>query len=438
MTAPDPSDQERAPVPPPGFYDPDAPDVPPDAPAATGLTPCPGCSSRGPELAHLKCAECGRLAAPRSGHVNGATPPAEGGPTRVEPLRGLPDLAKVAVVGRERIRELADRPIVWIWDYVATAGLTVLLAAGPGGGKTTLLLLLIVARLNKGEPVSVLGRAVAPAPDGKYVVVIENEHSDESSARMLIRSCTLLHVEDTALDRVILVARGSVRIGSPAWEDVERLIAAALVSDVMLDTLARCTSAGDSNDEQDQVQVFDRIAKAIELAPTAADRPTFWIGAHTRKSEGTVPSMNDVSGSTQRAGQSDVVICMGAKLTDGCVSSVSVHFRKVREKDADDWPRPVEYAVSRARGIEILDGKTEDKRPLETQILELLEREGKPMTKSGIADRLGRSRADVQVAVDTLFKAGDRLEGALVKASNGREYPAIQLKHPRTPGPATP
>ena len=64
-------------------------------------------------------------------------------PTKDDPLRGLEHLKKVAVVGRGSIAELADRPIVWIWEFIATAGLIVLLAAGPGSGKTTLLFLLV-------------------------------------------------------------------------------------------------------------------------------------------------------------------------------------------------------------------------------------------------------------------------------------------------------
>jgi hypothetical protein len=326
-----------------------------------------------------------------------ATPKA---PTADDPLRGLEHLSKVAVVGRDRIVELADRPIVWLWENIATAGLTVLLAAGPGSGKTTLLFLLIAARLNMGEPVKVLGCEVAPAPPGKWIVVIENEHSDESSARILRKSLRLLELAEDALDRVILVARGSVKIGGPAWGDVERLIAAGLVSDVILDTLARCAPKDDdSNDEGAQVAVFDRIAQSIELAPSADARPTFWVAAHLRKCEG-VPTLNDVSGSTQRAGQADVVLLMGAHRTGQRVTSVTCAFGKVREKDAEDWPPPVEYSV-RKSGVVLTDAPAEDDRPLEERILDRLKLG--PETKSALKRKLGRSDEDVEAAITTLF-----------------------------------
>jgi hypothetical protein len=356
--------------------------------------------------------------------TNGAAAPpvdfAEG-PTADAPLRGLEHLSKVAVIGRDRIVELAERPIVWLWENIATAGLTVLLAAGPGSGKTTLLFLLIAGRANMGEPVEVLGYEVTPAPPGKWIVIIENEHSDESSARILRKSCHLQGIGEAALERVILVARGSVKIGSPAWTDVEKLIAAGLVSDVILDTLARCApSNDDANSESEQVAIFDRIAQSIELARAPADRPTFWVAAHLRKYDG-VPTLADVSGSTQRAGQADVVLLLGAvRETSGQrVTSVKCAFGKVREKDAEDWPALVEYVV-RKSGVALTDAPPNDPRPLEEQILSRLKLG--PKTKTELARELGLDRKTLQPAVDALFAADPRrIQGAdvIVKAGKG-------------------
>jgi hypothetical protein len=349
--------------------------------------------------------------------------PAEG-PTATDPLRGLDALRKVAVVGRDRLVELADRPITWLWDNIATAGLTVLLAAGPGSGKTTLIFLLIAARANLGEPVAVLGHEVAPAPPGKWIVIIENEHSDESAARILRKSLRLQGLSEDALDRLILVARGSVKIGSPAWADVEKLIAAGLVSDVVLDTLARCAPYNDDADsETAQVAVFDRIAQSIELAPSADTRPTFWVAAHLRKCDG-VPTLNDVSGSTQRAGQADVVLLMGATRTGQRVTSVTCAFGKVREKDAEDWPPPVEYAVKKT-GIVLLDTPAEDNRPLEEQILSRLAL--RPHTKSSLASALGRSRGDLEEPITNLF-AQRHIATADVKVGK-RSYKGFCLRN---------
>jgi hypothetical protein len=343
-------------------------------------------------------------------------------PTVKDPLRGLVHLQKVAVIGREAIAELADRPIVWVWDYIASAGLIVLLAAGPGCGKTTLLFLIIIARANRGAAVNVLGYAMTPAPDGRFIVVVEAEHSDESAARILRKSCTLLGVDESALERVILVARGNVRIGSPAWDDVERLIAAGLVSDIVLDTLAR-TAPSDANDEREQVEIFARVAAAIELAPTPEARPMCWTAAHTRKHEGA-PSLDDVGGSTQRAGQADVVLLMAAERANDKLASVKVTFGKVREKCAEDWPEPVSYVVRRD-SVEIVGEPAKDERPLETRITEHLRIFG-PTTKSQLRTKLGRSMPDLEAAITTLFQAR-LIRKADIKTRTGT-YPGFELR----------
>jgi hypothetical protein len=170
--------------------------------------------------------------------------------------------------------------------------------------------------------------------------------------------------------------------------------------------------------------VFARIASAIERAPSADTRPTCWTAAHTRKCDG-MPTLGDVSGSAQRAGQADVVLLMGAQRAGDRLTAVKVAFGKVREKDAEDWPPPVEYVVTK-RGVVVTEGPAEDTRPIETRIEELLDRSG-PMTRSALAAALGRSKADIQAAIDTLFSAG-RLTGATFKARNGQSYPAIDVK----------
>jgi hypothetical protein len=349
-----------------------------------------------------------------------APPPEQ--PTAKDPLRGLEHLSRVAVVGRDAIVELAERPIVWLWDYITTSGLIVLLAAGPGSGKTTLLFLLLAARANRGMPVAVLGRTVATAPEGKFLVVIENEHSDESAARILCKSLRLLSIDDVALERVILVARGNVRIGDPAWVNVETLIAAGLVSDIALDTLARCAPS-DANDEREQVEVFSRIADAIQKAPTPEARPTCWTAAHTRKCEG-MPTLADVGGSTQRAGQADVVLLMGAQRAADRLTSVKVAFGKVREKDAEDWPAPVEYVVKKT-GVVLVDAPEVDERPLEARIVSVLE--VGPATKNQLREKLGRSAADIEDALSTLFSA--RAITTVTVKVRGRDFKAFALRN---------
>ena len=211
------------------------------------------------------------------------------GPTPANPLHGLDKLAAVAVYGRNRILELAAKPVVYLWQDIALAGIVVVIAGGPGGGKTTLLFLLLAARLNRGAPVKLLGREVTPVPAGRFVVLIEGEHGATSTMRKLVRSLRILGIDDGGLDHVIVVARKSVRIGSAEWDEVGRMVSAGLVSDIALDTLAR-VAPSDANEQKEQVAVFDTIAQTIDLAPTEETKPVVWTVAHTRKGGGAISS----------------------------------------------------------------------------------------------------------------------------------------------------
>lgn len=335
------------------------------------------------------------------------------------------NLFGAAVVGKVSINELADRPVIWLWKNVCSAGQKVLLAAAPSSGKTTLLGLIVAARSNtSGEPITVLGLEMLPAPEDKYIVMIEAEHSDESAARIIKKSLALQGISDDAMERIILVARKGVRLGDPVWNDIEKLILAGKVSDVVLDTLARVAPIGDDpNDEASQVGVFDTIDKVIELAPKAEDRPTFWVATHLRKVDG-IPTLNDVAGSTQRAGQSDIVLLMAANRVDQRVKSVNLVFGKVREKDPEDWPKAVEFVVSKS-GIVVVDAPETDDRPLTEQIVTRLEL-GIPLSKGHLRSKLNRSAADVEEAISELFK-DRRIQRTSVKV-RGKECPAYMLR----------
>jgi hypothetical protein len=345
-------------------------------------------------------------------------------PTQREPLRGLPYLARVALVGRDRIREIANAPVPYVWLHIAVAATIVVLAGGPGEGKTTLLFLVLVARMNVGDPVTVLGLRVEPAPTGKWIVLIEGEHGEASTSRKLVKSCALLGVDDIALERIIIVARRAVRIGSPEWNEVTKLVAAGLVSDIALDTIARVAPA-DGNDEREQVAIFELIAQTIDAAPCDADKPIVWAAAHTRKNANG--ELADVSGSAQRTGQADTVLLVKGERLDGRIVSSTVTFAKLRE-DPDDYPTPVTFAISRDEHgtprIVIADVREDTDAPLETRILTALATG--PRTKSALATKLARSRADIEGAITTLF-AARRIARANVKIG-GREFPAFTLR----------
>jgi hypothetical protein len=347
-------------------------------------------------------------------------------PTAADPLAGLAHLPAVALVGRDRILVRAAEPVAYAWKDIAVLATIILLAGGPSGGKTTLLFLILVARANVDAPISVLGRTVYPAPLGRWIVLIEGEHGEGSAARKLVRTCALLGVSDAALERIIIVARKAVRIGSPEWADVLRMIAAGIVSDIALDTVARCAPA-DANDEREQVAIFEQIAAAIDTAPTETTKPIVWAVGHTRKGPGD--SLDDVSGSIQRTGQADSVLLVKGEKQGGRTVSSTVTFAKLRE-EPDEYPEPVTFAIVagpdgkrelRTSGAEEADGQ-----PLEARILAALALG--PKTKTKLCEATGRSKADVDAALTNLF-AARAIVSATVKV-RGVDRKAFDLATP--------
>lgn len=321
--------------------------------------------------------------------------------TGADPLAGLTHLNKVALVGRDKILKLAGEPISYIWQDIAVAGTIVLISGPPAEGKTTLLFLILAARLNYGEPVGLLGRQILPAEPGKYVVLVEGEHSEHSTSRKLVKSFEILGLDDAGLDRVVVVARKAVLLGSPEWRDVVELIRRGMVSDVALDTIARIAPA-DANDEREQVAVFAQVAQAIETTPKGQTQPLAWAVAHNRKN-GEGDGLAMVSGSAQRTGQADTVLMVKGEKVGGQTVSSTVTFAKLRE-DPDDYPKPSTFAIERAPGGGWRingEAKAVDDRPLEVRIMELVGVE--PRTKTKLGALLGRSNGDVDEAITNLF-----------------------------------
>jgi hypothetical protein len=342
------------------------------------------------------------------------------GPTTDNPLRGLKQLGKVAVIGRERLRELAAAPTPYVWNQIAVAATIVLFAAGPGEGKTTLLFLVLAARLNRGAAVFVLGRRVEPAPAAMWLVLIEGEHAESSAARKLLRSTSLLGVDDAALERVILVARKAVRLGSPEWDDVVTLVAAGLVSDIAIDTIAR-VAPSDSDSEREQTAIFDQVAQAIDAAPSDETKPMVWACAHTKKN-GRTGDVSDVAGSAQRTGQADSVLMLAGDKVEGRTVSTKVTFAKLRE-EPDEYPLPVTFAIA-GDEVKVSTSRDADDRPLEARILEQLELGAR--TKTALASALGRNRNDIETALSSLFAARRITSTTLVV--RGREHKAFALR----------
>jgi hypothetical protein len=273
---------------------------------------------------------------------------ADGGawqPTETDLTSGLEHLSRILLKSRARFLELASMPVTYTWQDILVAGTIGVLAGAPGSGKTTLAFLYIAARASNGGAIMLIGRQVYPAKPGQRLLIIEAEHSESSAARKLLASLRLLGIDDSVLegDRVMMVARKAVTLGSPAWKECVRLIAAGFIADIVIDTIARFAPA-DANAEADQVAIYEQIAKALEQAP--ADKPpTCLLVAHTRKGA-AAEDIEGVSGSTQRVGQADTVMLAEATREGGRVLSTRVTTVKLREDPGDRWPGPHTFTIN--------------------------------------------------------------------------------------------
>lgn len=344
-----------------------------------------------------------------------AVRPIAAGPSLTDPLCGLPLLQKIAIVGSGRYLELAAKPVVYTWESVAIQGITVGMTGAPGEGKTTLMFLLVCARASR-TGAKVLGLTVTPAPEGTWSVVVEAEHGEESAARKLVKSARALGLDVGCLDRVITVARKSVLLGGPEWAEIERMISAGIVADVFVDSISRFAPA-DSNSEEEQAAIFERLAKAIELSKGI--QPTFWMVMHSRKG-GTTGNTEDISGSQQRGGQVDSVLRCTAVRKEGRIVASSVTFPKLRE-DPDEHPGTRVFAIAREAGAWVyrdVDGDGPADSEPEDQILAYLRTHG-DAAPTKIRDAIGLGGKRLNDAIEKL-KSEDRVR--FVRAPRGRGW----------------
>lgn len=321
-------------------------------------------------------------------------------PSLDHPLRGCERLASVALLGESAILEAATRPVSWAWDGISEVGSVTMLAGTPGGGKTTLLFLLLVARLAGG--LDLLGHRVTRS--NGYCVLIEGEHGEGSAARKLVNSCAMLGVRTAVLDRMVLVARAGVLIGDERWADAVRMIRAGVVSDLAVDTLARCSSA-DGSSEQEQTRIMQHVGAAIEAGPEGS-KPAVWVNAHTRKGTGT-GTVEDVSGSAARTAQCDTVMLVEGNRDDaGKIESSTVRWPKVREAEQPD---AVAYSTrfGRLQYVET-PGKSKGGRPptlTQERVLAAL-RELAPVHFRELRETLECGQNGLQAWLSTLEAAG--------------------------------
>lgn len=293
-------------------------------------------------------------------------------PSVVDPLSGLVHLAPIALLLRARYLELAAQPVDYTWRDILVAGTIGVLAGSPGSGKTTLAYLYAAARARRSGSFMLLGREVYAAHPSQRIVIIEAEHSEPSAARKLLASLRLLGLGDDVLEdgRVITIARKAVTLRSPAWNEIVQLMQLGLVSDVIVDTIARFAPA-DANAEAEQVAIYDQIAQGLERTAGDVPPPTCLLVAHVRKGAAT-DDIEGVSGSTQRVGQADTVLLAEATRDGGRVLSTRVTVVKLREDPGDRWPSPMSFSIAGGDLIqEVAPGRVSAPTPAETQAIKL-------------------------------------------------------------------
>jgi hypothetical protein len=325
-------------------------------------------------------------------------------------LASSPELAKVALCGAAEILAASLTPPAWAWQGVANEGGITMLAGPPSGGKTTLACCLLLLRASI-EGGMLLGRYVRPMRPGRIAVLIEAEHSGPSISRKLVRTCRLLGLPESTLDRIVIVARKGVEYGDLRWAELEALVKLGIVSDAMLDTLARVAPL-DANDEKVQTMLFSALGALLEASlPEAA----IWLVAHTRKPHKSddEPTIADVSGATARTGQCDSVALVLSNKLDGKSVSSTIHWPKIRE--AEDHVAPVTYAISRGK-IEIIkaaprepkskaQAQPHDSKDLEAAIL-AADREQPGLSANKLAKEIGGRHETVMAVIGTLRTEG--------------------------------
>lgn len=270
-------------------------------------------------------------------------------PRAEEYVENAPEFAglrELVECGAEHYEKLAAEPARWVWQDYAPEGGVIVLAGKSGEGKSTLLFALLCARASSAGAIELCERRVELVPQCKRVLLIEGEHSSRSTARKLVKTCDFLGLPHAGLDKILSISRKSVIIGSERWQLIEQLVSLGVISDLAIDTLARCSPVdADANDERAQVAVFDALTRAIERAPEP--KPTVWILAHTRKAAAgadETASLDSVAGSLQRVGQADSVIGIRAMRDEGRVVGAQVSLLKARE-EPEDYPGVCEFVL---------------------------------------------------------------------------------------------
>lgn len=335
--------------------------------------------------------------------------PSRFAPIKLDPLETLRQAG--ALIGHAELCAATATPPVSIWFDGVLEDSHVEIAGPSGHGKSTLSALLLCARANPTpRPVKVLGVPVTPAPEGRYVVTVQEENGVFSWRQKCEAACQALGLPvSQTLDRVIFMVRRNVFAGDAKWQAILALGLAGLVGAVFVDSRARVLrGAGESNMEDAQAAMAEQCFGLVN----ACGAPLFVV-SHTRKGkDGAGPSdIEDVSGSLQRGASADVLMLVTATKDDaGRVESATVKFAKLRNAVRVEHPAPVSFRLEvDMDGRWALDTSapqlvSRDVRALPVRVRELLAEHPGGLTKTRIRDLLHASSDNVEKAISALFE----------------------------------
>lgn len=270
-----------------------------------------------------------------------------------------PTLLEGAITGVAAADAALAEPIVWSWQDYFTEGSAVEVFGKSTSGKTTFTALVVAAMVAPPDaPVELFGRKVTPMLEGKVALVVFDENSRASATAKLDLAIEALGIDRAyAWSRILLFARsglhataysgeeGSLEKPEPhdRWGHVMR---AAMVDKVfgliVLDTRARIFGPlGASADEETQALVADTIA-----ALASGGAPVLVL-SHPRKGGGE--SLEDISGSAQRAAGTDSALSVVPIKEGGQTTASTVTLQKSRD-EPDAWPEKVTFTLRRQKG----------------------------------------------------------------------------------------